>query len=308
MSKSDKVPLPSLTALKAFEVVGRLGSVTHAAEQLYVTQSAVSRQILALEREFGCRLFVRERSGVRLTEIGRDYHRNVSAAMHDISKHTTELKYRIAGMNIVRVTILPTMAMYWLVPQVARFKLENPAIAVDISSSNELADLEQGSLDVGIRLGSGNWPNLRSTHLFDEFMITVCSPSVNAKIPDKMNDAMTSIQFLHTTTRPNAWDAWLEGNNLEFRATGDRLAGYQDFFITIQAAILGHGVAVVPAFLVEQEIANGRLVDPFQSPTQSERSYYFVTSEENADRSSIVTLREWLVRNALPNSAKSTSS
>lgn len=300
MAQGRRQRLPSLRALRVFEIVGRLGSFTKAAEELCVTQSAVSRQILALESELGCRLFLREPSGVRMTEVARSYHRNVSAAMRDISASTDELRLKIAGMNVIRLTTLPTLAAHWLVPHIARFKQEHPNVAVDILSSNELFDFSEGRMDAGIRLGLGSWNGLRSIKLFDEHMITVCAPSLAGSIGRAIPDALESLPLLHTTTRPDAWVSWLEFNELGTLTSRTQLFGYQDFFITIQAAILGQGIAVVPAFLVEQEISNGRLIDPFRLPARSEESYFFVTQKDRATSGWAERLSQWLLTNAVP--------
>lgn len=296
--------LPSLRALRVFEVVGRLGSFTKAAEELCVTQSAVSRQILALESELGCQLFLREPSGVRIAEVARSYHRNVSASIRDISASTDELRLKIAGMNVIRLTTLPTLAAHWLVPHIARFKQEHPTVAVDILSSNELFDFSEGRMDVGIRLGLGSWSGLRSIKLFDEHMITVCAPSLAGSIESALPDALENIPLLHTTTRPKAWTDWLQSNKFRTWTSRTQLFGYQDFFITIQAAILGQGIAVVPAFLVEQELSSGRLVDPFELPARSEESYFFVTRKDRATDGWAERLLQWLLRNAVPNVPK----
>lgn len=290
--------LPSLTALRVFDVVGRAGSFTHAAEQLCVTQSAVSRQIAALEAELGCQLFLRERSGVRLSDIGRDYHTTVSSSLDQMLQRTIELKQRLAGVNVIRVSALPTMAMHWLLPRVAEFKETLPGVAIDISSSNRLVNLNDGTIDVALRLGNGDWNGLSAHHLFDEQLITVCAPQYANQIAGDIDVEIRQLERLHTTTRPNAWDVWERANG--FSVMGDReiTAGFQDFFITIQAASLGHGVAVVPSFLVSEEIASGRLIDPFSLPVSSNLSYYFVTSKENSKRTAIQDFRAWISQRA----------
>ncbi|AUG55389.1 LysR substrate-binding domain-containing protein [Thalassospira marina] len=287
--------LPSLKALRVFEMAGKLGNFSDTASALLVTQSAVSRQILLLEEELGCKLFVRERSGVRLTAIGEDYHRKVSNALGDIASATTELKLRIAGMNIIRMTTLPTLAMQWLLPKLPNFKAAHPQIAVDLSSSDELVDLVSGNMDVGIRSGHGQWPGLEITHLFNEELITVCAPERAEMFAKGFVRGFAQAPMLHTTTRPFAWQHWAEAHAPDITAGTNQLAGYQDFFITIQAAILGHGVAIIPSFLVEKELASGRLVDPTGKRLHSDRKYYFITSRSNATHPPIVAFRDWVL-------------
>lgn len=290
----NSLKLPSLSALKVFEAVGRFSSFSIAADNLFVTQSAVSRQILGLEKDLGCRLFIRERNGVRLTEIGRDYHLKVKHSLNNIALATQELKLRNAGLNIIRLTTLPTLAMHWLLPRLPEFKALYPEIAVDISSSNELNNLNDGSMDVGIRFGKGNWQGLVAEHLFDEELITVCSGNHLELFEDSVELALQNCNLLHTTTRPEAWAMWMETHGIKQHFS--EIVGFQDFFITIQAAILGQGIAIVPSFLVKNELADGRLFDPTKLGITSQRSYYFVTSEENANREPIIRLKDWIIR------------
>ncbi|MEP4190668.1 MAG: LysR family transcriptional regulator, partial [Sneathiella sp.] len=149
-----KLPLPSLNALRVFEAAGRLGSFSVAAEELLVTQSAVSRQIILLEDELGCSLFSRSRSGVTLSTYGREYHARVSRSLLEVSDATEAIKLKRAGLNILRVTTLPTLASHWLIPRLLDFKKRHPGIAVDVSCSNMLEDLTTNAFQVGIRLGT----------------------------------------------------------------------------------------------------------------------------------------------------------
>lgn len=288
--------LPSLKAVRVFEVAGRVGSFSVAADRLYVTQSAVSKQISILEDELGCRLFVRDRNGVRLTDVGREYHVKISHSLLGISVATEELRLRNIGLNVVRLTTLPTLAMHWLIPKLPDLRARHPKITVDVSSSNELADLMSGATHAAIRFGFGLWPNLKSEHLFDEELITVCSREHLQAFEESGPFAISQATLLHTTSRPNAWSKWAADHSIMIAP--HEIVGFQDFFITIQAAILGQGVAIVPSFLVQNELAEGRLFDPTGLKIKSKRSYYFVTSVENSEREPIFQLKEWLIQTA----------
>lgn len=291
-----RLQLPSLKTLPVFEAAGRLGSFSQAALELHVTQSAVSRQISLLEETLGCRLFVRGKMGTRLTEFGSDYHTSVSASLNDLSAATDALKLKIAGLSIVRVSTLPSLAMHWLLPQLTEFKVAHPEIAIDLSVSNELVDLANGTIHVGIRFGEGQWNGLISEHLFDEELVTVCAPTLAGGFAGDISAGLRETPKLHTTTRPNAWREWIETHHADPESLEIPDAGFQDFFITIQAAVLGHGIAVVPSFLVEQELADGRLIEPTKRRVTSKHSYYFVTSREIAKRAPVRQFKDWLLQ------------
>lgn len=290
--------LPSLKAIRVFDAVGKHGSFTVAAERLYVTQSAVSKQISILEDELGCLLFVRDSKGVRLTDIGREYHCKISHSLSDIAIASEELRLRNIGLNVIRLTTLPTLAMHWLLSKLPDLRKRHPEITIDVSSSNELTDLTSGAIHAAIRFGLGTWPNLKSEHLFDEELVTVCSLEHLHYFKDNFSSAIRQATLLHTTTRPNAWKKW--SNHHSIRIDIPEVVGFQDFFITIQAAVLGQGIAIVPSFLVQNELAEGRLFDPTGLRTKSERSYYFVTNEENSKRKPIIQLKNWLIQTSAP--------
>ena len=238
MSDNDRLDLPPFAALRAFEMAGRLDSFTYAAEALLISQSAVSRQVSALEDLLGCKLFIRDRAGVRLTEAGRSYHQRISRSLREISSATSDFKLQLAGLNLIRLSTLPTLAAHWLLPKLAAFRSEHPHIAVDISSTNELVDLTSLEVDVAIRLGKGDWLDLRADKLFDERLTTVCSPSFVAKAGNFSAADIADLELIHTTTRPDAWQNWSDGNNLRQRIPERGRITCQDFFISIQAAVL----------------------------------------------------------------------
>lgn len=284
---------PSLKALRFFEAAGRFENFSMAGDALCVTQSAVSKQIAQLEQELGFRLFNRNRDGVRLTQAGTKYHGSVTNALEIIATATADMKLYQAGLNVIRLTTLPTLAMHWLIPKLPEFKVNFPHIAVDVSCSNELVDLTSEQMNAGIRLGQGEWPNLVSHHMFDEELITVCSEQIANLLSDSIEQNLNKVPLLHTTTRRDAWAKWSARHGIKLSVSD--VVGFQDFFITIQAAVLGQGVAVVPSFLVQDELRDGRLVDPTNLGFKGDRGYYFVTSKETATRDSIVNLRNWLL-------------
>ena len=306
--RNIKVPpskLPSLKAIRVFDAAGKYGSFTVAAERLYVTQSAVSKQISILEDELGCRLFVRDKNGVRLTDIGQEYHCKISHSLSDIAIATEELRLRNIGLNVIRLTTLPTLAMHWLLPRLPDLRICHPEITMDVSSSNELTDLTSGAIHAAIRFGLGTWPDLKSEYLFDEELVTVCSQQYLHYFKRDFASAIQQATLLHTTTRPDAWVKW--SNDHSIKIDIPEVVGFQDFFITIQAAILGQGVAIVPSFLVQNELSEGRLFDPTGLRTKSERSYYFVTNEENSQREPIIQLKNWLIQASASKSVSESS-
>jgi LysR family transcriptional regulator, glycine cleavage system transcriptional activator len=290
--------LPPLNALKAFEAAGRHSSFTLASEELNVSHGAVSRHIKVLEDWLGLPLFERHNRRVVLTEAGRAYLAEIGAALDRIAVATTRQTER-GRPHLLRVNALATFTLRWLIPRLSAFQLANPAVEVRLTTSNvPLADLVE-PFDIAIRGG----PDVRPGHLGHPFLterrIPVCSPALLERLPLAEPADLEAHTLLHAATLPQVWPQWLQAagvGTLEPRAS----VTLEHFYLTLQAALDGLGVAMGPERLIADDIAAGRLTYPFAGPALPARSYYTYVPEARADDPSVRAFCDWLVAAAKP--------
>jgi LysR family glycine cleavage system transcriptional activator len=252
--------LPPLNALIAFEVSARLGSFSAAAAELGVTHGAVSRQVALLERWFGQRLFVRHGRGIVPTGPGRSYAVEVSAALDrlaEASAHYGPGRERA----VVRVNAPTTFAMRWLIPRLAQFYAVHPDIAVEVTTSVSLAGRLKGGYELAIRKGE-RFDHHEVIRFLDEADTVIASPGLLARLPLRTLDDLRAHTLLATETRPGDWADWLEAAGLSLVA-GTRQMRFDHFFVTLQAATDGLGIAVGPFPVLDGDVASGRFAMPF---------------------------------------------
>lgn len=291
-------PLPPLNSLRAFEAAARLRSFTKAAEELHVTQTAISHQIRKLEDELGQRLFVRVPGAVHLTAEAQTY----LTAVHDAFEELRDATARLRGAGedrALRLSATPSFASKWLVPRLAGFQAAHPEIAVEVSTSLALVDFRAGEADLAIRYGRGQWPGLRATWLLAEDIFPVCAPALLHGMPPLRVPAdLAQHRLLSVSTYRDEWALWLTAAGLP-PVLADRALSFDMPLLAYQAAMDGMGVALGHTPLVEADIAAGRLVAPFAMSLPSEMGFYFVVPEATADRPDIAALRDWLLASAL---------
>ena len=293
--------LPPLNALRAFETAARLGSFTRAAEELCVTQAAVSHQIKALEQHLGVRLFERLPRQLVLTDEGAGYARALSKVFTGLGAATEKLRTRLArragataaAARVLTVSVIPSLAARWLVPRLGRFRALHPHIDVSVRPDNAPADFEKDAVDVGIRFGLGRYPGLRTVHLMDDESFPVCHPRlVRGRRALREPRDLRHHVLLHDDD-PVDWKAWLRAAGVSGIDTR-RGPLFTDASMVIEAALLGQGVALTRRVLAADELARGRLVRPFELSLPSPRSYYFVTLPSRASDPAIVAFRAWM--------------
>ncbi|WP_445397223.1 transcriptional regulator GcvA [Zobellella sp. An-6] len=285
--------LPPLNALKAFEAAARNLSFTRAAEELFVTQAAISHQIKGLEEYLGIKLFRRRNRSLLLTEEGQSYFLEIKDIFSAISDATERLLARSAK-GALTVSLQPSFAIQWLVPRLVRFSEVHPDIDVRIKA----VDLDEGSLtddvDVAIYYGKGNWPGLRADKLHTEYLIPVCSPMLlMGTKPLKSPEDLTRHTLLHDTSRRD-WKAWFKQLDIQ-AANVNQGPIFSHSSMVIQAAIHGQGVALGHSVLTQPEIDAGRLVCPFEQVLMSKNAYYLVCHESQAALGKIAAFREWML-------------
>lgn len=287
--------LPSLNALRTFEAVARHNSFTRAAEELNVTQSAASRLVRSLEEYLQVPLFTRQSRRIELTDQGRFYNELVRDSLDLIEAGTVELISSKAGRGTLSIGMLPTFGTRWLVPRLPSFQEQYPEIALNIISSDGDLDFTKERIDVAIRFGHGDWDDAIIDPLMGEEVQVVCSPQLmTGEHPLVSYGALRHHRLIRHSTRPNSWDHWFRsvGLHREEQLWGPSL---EHFFMIIQAAIAGLGVALLPSFLVEEDIKRGALVAPFPVRVAGPGAYYLVTSAAKSELPRVKLFRRWLL-------------
>lgn len=287
--------LPSLTALRTFEAVARSMSFTDAAAELNVTQSAASRQVRALEGYVGLPLFARGKRGLVLTDEGHAYAGAVKDALDQVELATLQVMANERGGGVLTVGTLPTFATRWLIPRLGDFTRAHPRITVNIVSGDGPVALASGE-DVALRFGDGSWPDHEAYRLgLAEEMVVVCSAEVAAGIASPQD--LRAHVLLRHFTRPGAWPQWLAAAGMADVDPGG--PSFEHFFMVIQAAVAGLGVALLPRFLIEEELRSGALVAPLAPSTIYDGGYYLLCPRGRAELPKIRAFRDWLLAASL---------
>jgi len=292
--------LPSLNGLRAFEAAARLLSFTRAAAELNVTQTAISHQIRRLEEQLGLKLFVRRNRTLALTREAESYLPAVRAAFEDLRRATQRLT-RPQRDGLLTLSTLASLAAKWLLPRVVAFQEAHPGLEVRVSASTHLVDFQREEIDMAVRYGRGDWPGLRADWLMAEDIFPVCSPALlKGPNPLKRPEDLAHHTLLHATLSREDWQLWLTAAGLPTELAQRRGLTFDQSFMCIEAAIEGLGVALGRSAFVEADIAQGRLVVPFDVVLPAEAGFYIVAPEETADDPKIALFRDWLIKSVTP--------
>lgn len=284
---------PSMSLLLAFDASARHLSFTRAAQDLYLTQSAVSRQVQALETLLGVPLFVREQRKIALTGAGAAYHREVAVALQRIRSGSLQAIASRSGSGSLHLAALPTFASKWLLPRLNDFYRRHPGILVHVHSRIGQFDLDQAGMDAAIGVGDGSWPGLVSHRLMDEVLLPVISPALRREHALQSPADLAAHLLLVVATRSSAWYRWFEQLGLPTQ----QLHMGPQFELTshlIQAVASGMGVGLLPHFLVQDELDNGTLEVAFDVPLASGYTYYLFVRPEQLLLPSVATFSDWL--------------
>ncbi len=292
--------LPSLNALRAFEAAARHLSFTRAADELNVTQAAVSHQIKALEEQLGITLFRRLNRALLLTDEGQMLFPGVRDALDSLAEATQRVKAHEAGGPLT-VSTLPSFAAKWLVPRMSRFQDCHPEIELRIAAAERLVDFTRDNVDVAIRFGDGGWPGVHAELVAEEAGTPVCSPALLDRLREPRD--LAAFTLLHEEMLPlepfPSWATWLEAAGVtDIDAT--RGPRFSHTHMMLQAAMDGQGVALSGSLLVDDDIAAGRLVAPFDLKLPSGFAYYLVCPAAAADRPKIKAFWRWVVEETAP--------
>jgi LysR family glycine cleavage system transcriptional activator len=288
--------LPSLNAVKAFEAAARHESFTQAAQELCVTQGAVSHQVKALEAELGLKLFHRERQRLVITEAGRQYLAVVRDALDRIALGTERLRRR-QNSGVLTISTSPDFAAKWLVHRLGRFADQHPEIDLRISATMHHVDFVREDVDLAVRHGDGNWPGLEVVRLCTERLFPVCSPKlVNGRNRIRRPADVLKYPLLHFEDRTN-WSKWLTAAGV-YGAEVSQGPVMNRASMVIDAAVDGHGIGLARTTLAAWDLINGRLIRPFDVALPLSRGYWVVSPKVTAMLPKIVTCRDWLLLEA----------
>jgi LysR family glycine cleavage system transcriptional activator len=289
--------IPPLNALRAFEAVARHLSFTGAADELGVTQGAVSQQVKKLEAHFGLLMFRRVHQGLLLTDAGQSYLPAVRDAFDGLALGTRNLQSRERG-GVLTVSVSAGFATKWLVPRSHRFYERHPEIDLRISASPDHINFARGDVDLAVRHGDGVWPELDTTRLMAEKVFPVCSP----RLAGKLHDLKAPIDLRHQTLlhswQPDYWPRWFAAADAADAVDTTRGPVFSDHNNAIQAAIDGQGVALGRTALVGDDLLAGRLIRPFDQVISAEIAYWIVCPKGTAERPKIAAFCEWLLAEA----------
>ncbi|AGZ32989.1 LysR family transcriptional regulator [Pseudomonas sp. SWI6] len=288
--------IPSTAALVCFEAAARHESFTKAAHELALTQGAVCRQIGGLEAFLNVELFRRSRRGVKLTEAGLSYSRQVAAQLDAVERDTLSVM-RQQGANVIELAVVPTFGTQWLLPRLKDFQQRTPDVTVNLTNRTRPFLFADTAFDAAIYFGDADWPGTQAHRLMGENPVPVCSPNLLGGEGRLDARRIAELPLLQQTTRPYAWRQWFGslGINVEGDMTGPR---YELFSMLAQAAMHEMGVALIPPFLIQHELDEGRLVQANGHALTSDKAYYLMIPERKVESASLRAFRDWLLQQA----------
>ncbi len=292
MANLSRRLLPSTSALAAFDSVARLGTFSAAAEELSLTQGAISRQIATLEEQLGVLLFERTSRGVNLTEAGTDYARAIASALAEIRSASLQAMTK-QHSDQLNLAILPTFGTRWLMPRIPRFVARHPEITLNFATRIGVFDFDRDDIDMAIHIGQPDWPGAESIFLMEEMVAPIASPSFLSSHPIVRAEDLLRLPLLQMASRPGAWSHFFE--SLQVNGTPSQAMRFEQFSNVAQACIAGLGLALMPLFLIDSELANGQLVQAFPHQVKSTSAYYAVAPLSRKDFRPVVAFRAWLL-------------
>ncbi|MGF7136523.1 LysR family glycine cleavage system transcriptional activator [Paraburkholderia sp. EB58] len=291
-----KFKIPNMGALLAFEAAARHESFTHAARELFLTESAVSRQINTLESNLGVRLFVRVKQRVVLTKAGKVYSAQVRRALEGLDRDTLSIIAHGSGGGYLELAALPTFASHWLIPRMGDFNARYPDVRVNMGVRTGTFPFAETHFEAAIHYGKPTWPGTSADFLFREEVVPVCAASLLTR-PVSTPADLLDYPLLHSTTRPDGWANWFEKLGVDDNRAMQGVR-YELHTMLISGAAAGLGIAVVPRFFVDAQLERLGLVVPFDAPALAEAAYYLVYPTELSHGRPLASFREWLLGQA----------
>ncbi|WP_049976251.1 LysR substrate-binding domain-containing protein [Azospirillum sp. B506] len=308
-----KRPLPPLNTLRGFDAAARHLSFTLAANELHLTQGAISRQVRDLELALDCQLFRRMTRRIELTPEGEDFARTVRDCLGELERSAQRIG-RSRTTRTLTISILPTIASLWLMPRLHLFTQANPGVEVRIISSIEPSNLLAHEADIAIRVGRipgrryergqpridldmvTSWDGVQADELFPDILRPACAPALAGEAMLEDGRPVVRLPLIHTSSRRHAWPDWLRatGGRADGREAGGELE-FGHFFMSLDAARQGRGIAIVPDILLAQYDRRAELAMPLPSEVRSAGEYYLLIHESRLDDPRTQAFRDWIL-------------
>ncbi len=292
--------LPPANSLLVFEAAARHLSFTRAAQELGVTQAAVSRQIHILEDFLGAKLFARLHRRVELSEQGHVFHNAVSVGLGHIARATEDIRSDSDAADIT-ISCSVTFASYWLMARIAKFRAEFSDVDIRMVASARVRDLAATGIDLAVRYGRGAWPNVTADFMFGDIVLPVCSPGyVEAHGPFDAPSQLGSATLLHLSQFDRnwvTWERWFEAFDTRMPADSRHLY-FDNYMVLIHAAVRGEGLALCGGRLAEDFIQREELMRPMQQTLQSDYSFFLLYPSDRPLRMHARRFRDWLLEEA----------
>lgn len=280
-----------LNGLRAIEAVGRLGALQAAADELGVTVGAVSQQVIKAERQLGRTVFERTARGMQPTAFGAPFLRKLNAGFRELEEAVGTARHRDDAVLVISVA--PIFASRWLIHRIHQFSAENPQISLRIESTTALADLAGSDVDLGIRIGPGNWPGVKAEFILPQEMFPVCTPALADRLrtPADLVDMPAVIDANDQFT----WDRWLQAAGLDQPAPRTRHM-FSDASLCLDAALAGQGVLLAWPILASWALKEGLLVAPFDIRVKTGMGYYLITAPDVREPRKVALFKTWIRR------------
>ena len=282
--------LPSIPSLLALEAVDRLGSASAAAEDLSLTQSAVSRQLRQLEDQMGVELIARDQVRLHLTPAGHEFVKEARFVLTRLGQASIKLRANPAGGSL-NLSILPAFGLNWLAPRLKNFVAAHPDVSVNLQTHNLPFDFGTSGAQAAIHYGTRDWPDVEYLPLMPKHVLPVCAPSLLSR-PVQAPVDLLAHPLLHLETHPDSWEQWFALNGLGVSKLEGML--FDQSSTMTQAAVHGLGIALLPSFLVEHEIAQGRLCLALEGEAKTLGEYFLVWPESQSTYGPLGQFRKWL--------------
>ncbi len=281
--------LPSLPSLLALEAVDRLGSASAAATELSLTQGAISRQLQVMAVQLGVPLTTRDQGRLHLTPAARDFVAEVRRALNTLAAASLTLRANPMG-GALNLAILPAFGMHWLAPRLADFARKHPEVTVNLSTRLKPFDFASSHFDAAVHYGRQDWPGAAYLKLMDEDVLAVAAPSLTPTLSDPAQTL--TLPLLQLQSRPGDWGRWLAHHGLSGQRPPAML--FDQFATMQQAAIHGLGAAILPLFLIRQDLAQNRLIPLFGPAVPAQGAYYLTWSQATPPRPPLASFIQWL--------------
>jgi LysR family glycine cleavage system transcriptional activator len=320
-STMNKKLLPPLTTLRGFEAAARHLSFTFAADELYVTQSAISRQVRQLESFLGVLLFKRLTRRVELTCEGQEYYQLIKDQFYELERASERYRLRESSY-VLTISVLPTIASRWLMPRLDQFSQFDGKTEIHIVSSIEPVNFIEKGADIAIRVGRlpgeqspkmapridlqmvTSWTDITADRLFPDILAPVCVAGLLDGC-DQLRRVEDLLKFplIHTATRRHAWPDWLRAHGVREIERDQKGAEYGHFFMSLEAARKGLGIALIPEILLQNCAATDGLARPWPADIASAGEYYLLIPDSRLDNRSVQSFRSWILTEARATSA-----